>query len=186
MVQKIFNIESSNRSKSGYDIISDSTGIRLDLPTACYAMLNEGKQLPADDMIKRISTLKIALAGVTNSLNKVDGEEFHYQHNSVLTSFGLKKNGTIDDTITDYLSSVKDYEKFHTIYMDRDIPGDDSSIHAYIHTPNDGILKCIFDKSIRLYARRNNITYWIDDYKIESGSNGSKFVRPIGNPSEII
>ena len=70
--------------------------------------------------------------------------------------------------------------------MDRDKAGDDGSIHAYLQTPKDGILRCVFDKSIRLEAKRNNIKYWIEDYKIDAGSNGGKFVRPIGTPPEEI
>ena len=183
MVQRIFKIRKSSTAQSGWEIEDQSSGKVLDLPSICLDDL-DGKYLSADDMIEKIDTIQIALAGVTDSLNVVDAR--YLDRNSVLKTFGLKKNGTIDDEIDGFLESVKDYEKYHTIYMDRDKAGDDTSIHAYLNTPKDGVLRCTFDKSIRLEAKRNNVKFWVEDYKIDAGSAGGKFVRPIGTPIEII
>ena len=104
----------------------------------------------------------------------------------MLKTFALKQTDTIDDTIDGFLESVRDYEKYHTIEMDRDVVGNDNTIHAYIETPKDGKLRCRFDRDVRLYAKRNNVRYWISDYKIEAGSNGGKFVIPLEDPEEIL
>lgn len=191
MVQKIFKISRSNTAQSGFEIITDSIDNPMDFPIVCLNDL-EGKYLSAEEMIDKIDTIQIALAGVTDSLNIVDN--YSYEHRSVIKSIILKKDGTINDTIdiiksnseSEPESIIKNYEKYHTIVMDRDTEGNDNTIHAYIETPNDGRLRCTFDKSIRLNAKRNNIKYWIDDYKIDAGSAGGKFVRPIGLPIEIM
>ncbi|MBQ8218207.1 MAG: hypothetical protein IJZ79_02785 [Bacilli bacterium] len=184
MVQRIFKVRHSSTSNNGWEIEDQSTGTVLDLPAICLQDLDLGKYLDAQEMLDRIDTMQIALAGVTDSLNIVD--EYSLNRRSVLKTFSLKQSNTIDDTIDEYLESVKEYEKYHTIYMDRDKDGNDNSIHAYLVTPKDGILRCTFDKSIRLNAKRNNIKYWTDDYKIDAGANGGKFVRPIGTPIEIM
>lgn len=184
MVQRIFKVSKSINSTTGWEIEDISTGIILNLPEIVYEDLDEGRFYSADEMLEKIDTLQIALAGVTDSLNIVD--EYSLRNRSVLKTFGLKKNDTIDDTIDFYIESVKQYESFHTIEMDRDKAGNDNSIHAYINTPHDGRLRCQFDKSIRLNAKRNNIKYWINDYKIDSGSNGGKFVRLIGQYKTIM
>lgn len=184
VVQRIFKVSPSIDSDTRWKIEDVSSGIILDLPKVCFDDLNTGKYIKGMDMLNKIDTVQIALAGVTDSLNIVDMYSFKFR--SVLKTFNLKKNDTIDDTISDFMHSVKEYESYHTIYMDRDKAGDDKSIHAYIKTPNDGTLRCIFDKSIRLNAKRNNIKYWVFDYKIDSGSNGGKFVRPLGGPPEEI
>jgi len=171
-------------SPTGWEIEDQASGTTLNLPEICLEDLKLGKYLSAQELLDKIDTMQIALAGVTDSFNMVD--PYSYSRRSVLKTFTLKSNGTIDDTIDFYLESVKDYEKYHTIYMDRDVDGNDGSIHAYIETPKDGKLRCVFDKSIRLNAKRNNIKYWIDDYKIDAGANGGKFVRPIGQPEEIM
>ena len=183
MVQKIFNVRRSATSPSGWEIEDNTSQVVLDLPDICIEDLSVGKYIIESQMLDKISTMQIALAGVTDSLRIVD--DYSFRHRSVLKTFGLKKSDTIDDTIDGFIENIKEYESYHTIYMDRDKTGDDNTIHAYIQTPNDGILRCIFDKSIRLNAKRNNIKYWVDDYKIESGSAGGKFVRPIGTPIEI-
>lgn len=184
MVQRIFKVRASATSSTGYEIVDESTGQVLDLPEVCIEDLDTGKHISASQIIEKIDTMQIALAGVTDSLNMVD--EYSFRHRSVLKTFGIRKNGTIDDEIDGFLDDVKNYEAYHTIYMDRDIAGNDNTIHAYIQTPKDGKLRCTFDKSIRLNAKRNNIKYWIDDYKIDTGSAGGKFVRPIGQPTEIL
>lgn len=184
MVQKIFKIFRSFDSNTGWSIEDMSSGTILDLPEICIEDLNAGKYTNAEELLERIETMQIALAGVTDSLNVTD--EYSLDRRSVLKTFTLKKNGTIDDTIDDYIESVAQYESYHTIYMDRDVSGNDNSIHAYIETPKDGRLRCTFDKAIRLNAKRNNIKYWIDDYKLDAGSNGGKYVRPIGVPFEIM
>ena len=183
MVQRIFKVRTSTTSSTGYEIEDTASGTVLDLPEVCIEDLDTGKYLNADQMISKIDTMQIALAGVTDSLNMVD--EYSFRQRSVLKTFGIAKNGTIDDEIDGFIETVKDYEMYHTIEMGRDTAGDDNTIHAYLYTPKDGRLRCVFDKSIRLNAKRNNIKYWVDDYKIDSGSNGGKFVRPIGQPIEI-
>lgn len=183
MVQRIFKVRKSSTSTTGYEIEDQTSGQVLDLPEICLDDIDTGKYLDSNQMLEKIDTMQIALAGVTDSLNMVD--EYSFRHRSVLKTFGIKSSGTIDDTIDGYLETVKEYESYHTIYMDRDVSGNDNSIHAYINTPRDGRLRCTFDKSIRVNAKRNNIKYWIDDYKIDAGSAGGKFVRPIGLPIEI-
>jgi hypothetical protein len=184
MVQRIFKVSKSTTSQNGWEIEDQASGEILDLPEICYEDLSLGKYIDADILLDKIETMQIALAGVTDSLRMVD--EYSFRNRSVLKTFGLKKTGTIDDEIDGFLESISDYEKYHTIEMGRDKAGDDDSIHAYIETPKDGKLRCTFDRSIRLNAKRNNIKYWVDDYKIDSGSSGGKFVRPIGTPIEIM
>ena len=184
MVQRIFKVQRSATSPSGWELEDTGSGKILDLPDVCIEELDEGKYMKNSQMLGKIETIQIALAGVTDSLNIVD--DYSFRHRSVIKTFKLKKSDTIDDTIDGFLENVKEYESYHTIYMDRDKVGDDGTIHAYIQTPKDGILRSRFDKSIRLNAKRNNIKYWIDDYKIESGSNGGKYVNPIGTPEEIM
>lgn len=184
MVQRIFKVQRSQTSLSGWEIEDSSSGKVLDLPDVCMEDLDAGKYMKNSQMLEMIETVQIALAGVTDSLNITD--DYSFRHRSVLKTFKLKKNETIDDTIDGFLENVQEYESYHTIYMDRDKAGDDKSIHAYIQTPKDGILRSTFDKASRLNAKRNNIKYWIDDYKIESGSAGGKYVRPIGTPEEIM
>lgn len=185
MVQRIFKVQRSQTSQNGWEIEDTSSGTILDLPDVVLEDLDEGaKYVKNVQMLEKIDTMQIALAGVTDSLRIVD--DYSFRNRSVLKTLGLKKNDTIDDTIDGFLESVKEYESYHTIYMDRDKAGDDGSIHAYLQTPKDGILRCKFDRSIRLEAKRNNIKYWIEDYKIDAGSNGGKFVIPIGTPPEEI
>lgn len=183
MVQKIFKLSKSQTAASGWEITAQDTGDTLDLPTICIDDL-EGKYLSGDQMCDKIDTVQIALAGVTDSLRVVDA--YSLDRRSVLKTFSLKKSGTIDDTIDDYLTSVKEYEAYHTVEMGRDKAGNDNTIHAYLETPKDGKLRCQFDKDIRLEAKRNNIKYWAEDYKIAEGSAGGKFVRIIGDPIEIM
>lgn len=184
MVQRIFNVRQSFDSQTGYEIEDTLSGIVLDLPEVCLEDLDNGKYIGSTEMLDKINTMQIALAGVTDSLRIVD--DYSFRHRSVLKTFSLKKNDSIDDTIDNFLESVKEYESYHTIYMDRDVAGKDNTIHAYIETPNDGRLRCMFDKSVRLNAKRNNIKYWINDYIIDAGSSGGKFVRLIGKPIEIM
>lgn len=184
MVQRIFKVQKSASSVTGWELEDQSTGEILDLPEVIIEDLNLGKYVSASEMLAKIDTMQIALAGVTDSLNMVD--EYSFRHRSVLKTFSLKSSGTIDDSIDGFLTSVAEYEELHTIFMDRDVDGNDGSIHAYIYTPRDGKLRCTFDKSIRVNAKRNNIKYWVDDYKIDAGSNGGKYVRPSGTPIEIM
>ena len=186
MVQRIFKVLESQTSPNGWDIEDESSGKILALPECIYEEM-QGKYMKSDDMLKLVSTLQIALAGVTDSLNTVDGQEISYERRSVLKSIAIKNGlGTIDDEIDTYLDSVGDYEKYHTIEMGRDKDGDDKSIHAYIETPKNGRVRAQFDRGVRLEAKRNNIKYWIADYKIATGSAGGVFIRPIGDPIEIV
>ena len=185
MVQRIFKVAQDSSSATGWTITDTSTDIVLELPEVVFEELDNGKYVDADELLGKIETVQIALAGVTDSLRMVD--EYSFRHRSVMKTFGLKKQGnSIDDSIDFFLESVTDYEKYHTIEMGRDKPGDDTSIHAYLETPKDGRLRCTFDKSVRLNAKRNNIKYWVEDYKLSEGSNGGKFIRPIGDPVEIM
>ena len=184
MVQKIFKVSRSFSYATGWEIEDTASGKVLALPEICLEDLDTGKYINASEILEKIDTIQIALAGVTDSLNVVD--EYSLKRRSVIKTFSLKPNNTIDDTINKYIESIKEYESYHTIYMDRDVDGNDNTIHAYIETPNDGKLRCTFDKAIRLEAKRNNIKYWVDDYKIDAGSNGGKFVRPSGTPIEIM
>ena len=185
MVQRIFKVAQDSSSATGWTITDTSTDIVLELPEVVFEELDNGKYVDADELLGKIETVQIALAGVTDSLRMVD--EYSFRHRSVMKTFGLKKQGnSIDDSIDFFLESVKDYEKYHTIEMDRDKMGDDTSIHAYLETPKDGRLRCTFDRSTRLNAKRNNIKYWVEDYNLGEGSNGGKFIRPIGDPIEIM
>lgn len=182
MVQRIFTVERSIDSANGWAINYDDN--ILDLPNNIYNELN-GKYMKADDMLELIDTMQIAVAGITDSFRIVD--EYSMLNRSVLKTFCLMSDlGTIDDEIDEYLESVKDYEKYHTIEMGRDIDGNDDSIHAYIETPKNGRLRATFDRSIRLNAKRNNIKYWLDDYDIAAGSAGGEYVRPVTKPIEIM
>lgn len=185
MVQRIFELRPSATSATGYEIVDTGSGKVLDLPEICVEDL-DGKYIKSADMLKKIKTMQIALAGVSDSLNMISGDEISYQRRSVLKTFMLHSSGTIDDTITDPIESVKEYETYHTIEMGRDVQGNDGTIHAYLMTPTEGKLRCQFDKSVRLHAKRNNIKYWIDDYKIQAGSKGGMYVIPIGQPVEIL
>ena len=187
MVQRIFKVISSSTSATGWEIEDQASGTVLDLPESVKEVLTEGAKYlkDADFILDRIETMQIALAGVTDSLNIVD--QYSLEHRSVLKTFGLKNNGTIDDEIDFYLESIKEYENFHTLRMDRDVPGDDTLIHAYVETPKDGRIRSRFSNKdgIRLDSRRNNITYWLNDYKVVAGSAGGKSIIPIGDPIEI-
>lgn len=185
MVQRIFKVAQDSSAATGWSITDTSTGTVLELPEVVFEELDKGKYIKANELLSKIETVQIALAGVTDSLRMVD--EYSFRHRSVIKTFGLKKQGnSIDDSIDFFLESVKDYEKYHTIEMDRDKMGDDTSIHAYLETPKDGRLRCTFDRSTRLNAKRNNIKYWVEDYNLGEGSNGGKFIRPIGDPIEIM
>lgn len=184
MVDRIFEVIEDNSSSTGFLIKETVTDKVLELPSICIEEFDLGaKHVRFCDMYKKMSTVRIALAGVTDSLNIVN--QTYFDRNSVFKSYGLKKSNTIDDEIDGYLTSAKDYEVYHTIEMGRDKSGDDNSIHAYLYTPKDGRLRCKFDKNVRLEAKRNNVTFWVDDYKIVSGSNGGKFVQLIGQYEEI-
>ena len=185
MVPAIFKPIKDDTFEVGWGIQHIDTGEVLEMPSIIYDSLT-GNYIDSEEILDRIETLQIALAGVTNSLARIPEHDYSYDRRSVLKTFSLKDNGTIDDTIDFYLESIAEYEKLHTIYMDRDRDGDDNTIHAYICTPKDGLLRSVFDKDIRLEARRNNIKYWVDDYTIESGSKGGKFIRPVSTPIEIM
>ena len=187
MVQRIFKVIPSSTSATGWEIVDKAIGTILYLPESVKEVLTEGAKYlkDANFILDRIETMQIALAGVTDSLHIVD--QYSLDHRSVLKSFRLKNNGTIDDEIDFYIESIKEYENLHTFRMDRDVPSDDTSIHAYIETPKDGRIRSRFSNKdkIRLDSRRNNITYWLNDYKVVAGSAGGKSIIPIGDPIEI-
>lgn len=183
MVKDEFTV---SRDGTGWTITANTSGKSLQLPSCIYEKLN-GKYITADEFLDKIETLVIALAGVTNSLNTTDA--YSLDRRSVLCEIRLRSGlNSADDFIVQTMTSVEDYEKYHTIFMGRDKKGDDNSIHAYLFVPIYGELRCRFNNSdgFRLNAKRNNITYWIDDYKIEEGTNGGKYVIPKGTPIEIM
>jgi hypothetical protein len=72
MVSKIFILEQDSSSTTEWKIKTnaDSRGeVELDSPTSVKECLND-KYIKADDMLKKISTIRLALADVTNSLSK--------------------------------------------------------------------------------------------------------------------
>lgn len=131
--------------------------------------------------------LTIALAGVTDSLRMVDQRA--YDNNSVLKGIVFKQS-LIDDAPllnTDYNSEidpediVKYFERCHTIKMGRDIQGNDNTIHAYIYYgetagDKDTKIRCRFPNDIRVDAKRNNRSYWVEKYSIMTGSQGGRHV----------
>lgn len=182
MVDKVFKVSKSTTSWTGWELIDTDEDVIIEFPECCFNEL-QGRYLSPNGMLERLDTIRIALAGVSNSMNIVDPVYLH--KNSVIKYLGIKKGlSDVDDSFEQMPESVSEYEKYHTIKMGRDTQGDDSTIHAYIVTPNDGKLRCIFDKSVRQFAKRNNIPYWVEDYKIEEGTNGGKFVRPLDDPEE--
>ena len=138
----------------------------------------KGKYIRADRFID--CQLIIALAGVTNSLRMVDQSAF--DRNSVLKKI-YNMPADIDSAPDEY-ESVQDYEKYHTIKVERDIKGDDNSLHAYI-TTSQGKLRVRFPNDIRLDAKRNNRSYWVENYKIQESSAGGKHVIPLTDPVEF-
>ena len=185
MVQRVFTLTRDVNVQSGWVITDTNSGETLELPPCCVEQLT-GKYMQGDEMLEKISTIQIALAGVTDSFRLVDAYSFN--NRSVVKTFGLKPSGTIDDQIDFFLDNIHEYEKFHIIKMDRDIPGDDDSIHAYIETPKNGKVRSRFSRQdgIRLDAKRNKIDYWVADYNVVIGTNGGASIVPIGDPIEIM
>lgn len=185
MVQIIVKPIPDSSAPLGWKMEEIETSTILEMPSIIYDEL-KGKYMSADEMLEIIDTMQVVLAGCTTSLTLITEHEYSYDRRSVLKTFKLKSLGTIDDEIDWFLESVAEYEKYHTIYMDRDVQGDDTTIHAYIETPKDSLLRSRFDKDIRIEAKRNNIKYWISNYQIDCGSKGGKFVTPITTPVEIM
>lgn len=189
MVGAIFKVVRSDESPNGWGIQLTETDEIMNLPEKCYEDL-AGKYLSSEDILEKVETVSIALAGITDSYNMVD--PYSYDRRSVIKTIKLiGGTGTIDDLLTepievDEYKKIYDYEKYHTVIMGRDVAGDDTSIHAYIETPNAGKLRCVFSRGVRVDAKRNNIKYWIDDYQIDEGTNGGKYVRPLTDPIEIM
>ena len=195
MVAETFTISREPSAKCGWVMTSmNDSSVVFDMPENVYNAFN-GKYIKADKLLQRVNTIRVAVAGVTDSFRTVN--EAAMEKNSVIKTFSLSYGISMIDDMIDFVIDVpdgddvlgaaaKEYEKYHIIKMDRDIAGDDGSIHAYIQTPKDGRLRCQFSKDARLDAKRNNIKYWVDDYKIDSGSNGGKFVRILGTPKELM
>ena len=108
MVQKIFKVEKSADSATGWVIIDTDTDTVLDLPEICKEDLS-GRYITSDELLDKIDTVQIALSGVTDSLRVLDTTNLNRR--SVLKTFALKQTDTIDDTIDGFLESVRDYEK---------------------------------------------------------------------------
>lgn len=178
MVTKGFNLLKENNE---YIIEEISTNERLTLPTCIAELKGRYNGTTIDTFLN--CTLVISLAGVTDSLNMVDNNA--YDRNSVLKKIVpnrelLDKCPLPDEIRGDEYNSdttFYEYEKYHVIKMDRDVAGDDDTIHAYLETV-DGKLRVRFPNDIRLDAKRNNRKYWIDSYKIQDGSAGGKHVIP--------
>ena len=185
MVQREFKITPSlndnSRNLNDWDIEVDQ--YLMPLPQIVYEEL-AGKYLDSEKMIDRIKTITIALAGITDNFNIVD--DLSYNRRSVIKSFTLNDTDNDVDTALDYFENTKEYEKYHTVFMDRDTAGNDNSIHAYIETPVNGILRASFSKDVRLNAKRNNIKYWVENYSIISNDGSKPYVRPLTAPIEIM
>ena len=168
MVGAIFKVVRSDESPNGWGIQLTETDEIMNLPEKCYEDL-AGKYLSSEDILEKVATVSIALAGITDSYNMVD--PYSYDRRSVIKTIKLiGGTGTIDDLLTepievDEYKKIYDYEKYHTVIMGRDVAGDDTS---------------------RVDAKRNNIKYWIDNYQIDEGTNGGKYVRPLTDPIEIM
>ena len=194
MVAENFNVIKDSSSLCGWKIESISNpAITFDMPENVYNAF-EGKYIKADELLPIVNTVRIAVAGCTDSFRVVN--ETALERNSVLKTFTLKSGiNSIDDSIdfcidvpdADFINgaAAKEYEKFHLIKMERDVANKDNTIHAYIQTAKDGKLRCQFPKDIRLDAKRNNIKFWVDEYRIDAGSNSGKFVRILDSFREI-
>lgn len=161
MVQKIFNVVAAD-VENGYMLVDKINPNKfLPIPTVVMEDLT-GKYMAAQDILAKIDTIQIALAGVTDSLNIVDNVSL--MRRSVVKTFALKPSDTIDDEIEGYIESIDQYEQYHTIRMIRD---ENRNIKAVITHPTRGDMPVKFDESLMLNARRNNIKYWVNDYKVE-------------------
>lgn len=172
MVQDTFRFVYDN----GTYQLQNSNGDWLECPECIVNEALKGKYVKADRFTD--CKLVIALAGVTNSFRMVDRSAF--DRNSVLKEI-LDMPADIDDAPDSY-ESVQDYESYHTIKIERDIKGDDNSLHAYMKT-TAGKLRVRFPNDKRLDAKRNNRSYWCENYKIQDGSAGGKHVIPL---SELV
>lgn len=174
MLLKTFNIKKVDNE---YKLSIDD--ILLDIPPVVYNELN-GKFIKADDMIVKLKTMTVSLAGIDETYNITD--KYSFDNRSILKGFTIKTDLVkIDKTLDFELNSIADYEQYHIIELEYDDESKKNTLHAYIQTPKDGRLRCVFDKSIRTNSVDNNIKYWIYDYVIQSGLKGKKFVRPL-NP----
>lgn len=194
MVAENFKVVKDPSTVYGWTMESiNDPNICFDMPENVYNAF-EGKYIKAHELLSKVETVRVAVAGVTDSFRQVNFDAL--DKNSVLKTFTLKSGmSNVDDMIDFYIdvpdadsvigAAAKEYEKFHLVKMDRDIEGNDNSIHAYVQTPKDGKLRCQFPKDVRLDAKRNNIKYWVDDYRIDAGSNGGKFVRIVGKYKEL-
>lgn len=195
MVAENFNVIQDSSASYGWKMESiNDSNVVFDMPANVYDAFN-GKYIRSDDLLSKVKTIRVAVAGCTDSFRSVN--EAAFDRNSVIKTFTLKNGVNAVDDMIDFCIDVpdgddvrgaaaKEYEKFHLIKMGRDIDGNDGSIHAYVQTPKDGKLRCQFPKDVRLDAKRNNIKYWVDDYRIDAGTNGGKFVRILGNPRELM
>lgn len=182
MIQKIFTIKKDALSSTGYYIIVQGDVYSLEM-LDCIIERLEGTFISAANIIDMIDTIQLDLAGINDSFVMLD--EYSFRHRSILKTFKLKPNGTIDDTIDGFLENIQQYESYHIIEMDRDTTNDDSTIHAYIHTPKYGRMLSEFDKNLMLNAKQNNIKYWVEDYFICTDSN-NRYAQPKDKPIEIL
>ena len=186
MVAENFNVVRDSSTMCGWKIESvNNSDVVFDMPENVYNSF-AGKYINADELLARVNTIRVAIAGCTDSFRTVNATAL--ERNSVLKTFTIRPGvSAIDDSIDFCIdvpdaddiigAAAKEYEKFHLIKMERDIEGNDNSIHAYVQTPKDGKLRCQFPKDVRLDAKRNNIKFWADDYRVDAGTNGGKFVR---------
>ena len=185
MGKEVFRILKSSYERNGRIIESTQTGKELDMPTSIYDVLSTGKYLKNGSIIDRIGTIQAAIAGVTDSFNIVD--EYSMMNKSILKTFSAIPANGIDAASAfenRYFASVQEYEQFHIIDMERDIKSNDKSIHAYL-TTLQGRFRVQCQKDIILNVKRNNISYWIEDYDYVV-IEGDKFVLPKGKIIEIL
>ncbi len=124
------------------------------------------------------SNLVIALAGVTDSLRMVDQDAF--DRNSVLKEIRNVPEAKGGIAGVDSYDDVRDFEKYHIVRVERDIKGDDDSLHAYMETA-EGKMRVRFPNDARLDAKRNNRYFWVENYKIQDGTAGGKHVIPLAD-----
>ena len=88
MVDRIFEVIEDNSSSTGFLIKETVTVKVLELPSICIEEFDlSAKHVRFCDMYKKMSTIRIALAGVTDSLNIVN--QTYFDRNSVFNSYGL-------------------------------------------------------------------------------------------------
>ena len=98
MVQRIFKVQRSQTSQNGWEIEDTSSGTILDLPDVVLEDLDEGaKYVKNVQMLEKIDTMQIALAGVTDSLRIVD--DYSFRNRSVLKTLMTQLTTQLMDSL---------------------------------------------------------------------------------------